>query len=133
MRLSTLSQHPKVPVSCLYFTFGSKKKEYHWLLVLPPQLIIAHEADVTFGRPNLNHLLWPYSLFSIPSSLSLTSFFLFFSMFWNLDNSFSCSALMRFASSRKRFVCSCSNRSIVCFCCFSRFSISWSYCRFLIC
>lgn len=72
------------------------------------------------------------SLFSILAS-SLTSFFLFFSTFWNLDNSFSCSALMRFASSRKRFVCSCSRRSIVCFCCFSRFSISWSYCRFLLC
>lgn len=111
-------------------------------LVLALLLELKNKSNITdtsdnssqgLGRPNLNHWLWPYSLFSVQPSLPLTSFFLFFSMFWNLDSSFSCSALMRFASSRSRFVCSCSKRSIVCFCCFSRFSISWSYCRFLLC
>lgn len=54
-------------------------------------------------------------------------------MFWNLESSLSWSALMRLASSRRRLVWSCSSRSMVCFCFFSRFSTSWSYWRFLAC
>lgn len=66
-------------------------------------------------------------------SCGRTSFFRFFSIFWNLESSLSWSALMRLASSRSRLVWSCSSRSMACFCFFSRFSTSWSYWRFLAC
>src|SRR4029434_9784670 len=54
-------------------------------------------------------------------------------MFCIVASSLSCSDLMRLASSLRRLVCSCSRRSMDCFCCFSRVSSSCSYCRFLPC
>ena len=63
---------------------------------------------------------------------ALTSFLRFFRAFCCLASSLSWSPLMRRASSLSRVVCSCSSRSMVCFCCRSRFSTSWSYCRFLL-